>query len=142
MKIQKIYIVLTLLLLSVFAGSASANCQDVPAAPTVLSNDVLTNTEIELLKPEFDAFLVQLDSLLSCIRAQSDALTPAAIDLTLEEGQEPVVDLAFIAASQALSDAMLHVGQLEETSIQRFNYLVENAQADSQPAGQSSTNQP
>jgi hypothetical protein len=41
-----------------------------------------------------------------------------------------------------LSDAMLHVGQLEETSIQRFNYLVENAQADSQPAGQSSTNQP
>jgi hypothetical protein len=141
LKIQKIYIVLSLLL-SGFVGPALANCQDVPTAPTALNKDVLTNTEVGLLKPDFDAFLSQLDSLLSCIRGQSDALTPPAIDLTLEEGQEPVVNLEFMAASHALSEAMLQVGQLEETSIQRFNYLVENAQADSQPAGQSSTNQP
>jgi len=142
LKTPNIGIVLTLLLLSVVSGPALANCQDVPAAPTALNNEALTNADIGLLKPEFDAFLAQLDSLLNCIRAQSDALTPPAVDLTLEEGQEPVLDLEFMAASQALSEAILQVGQLEETSIQRFNYLVENAQADSQPAGESSTHQP
>jgi len=107
-----------------------AICKDVPAVPAVLEKEVLTDRDIASLTSEFNAFLVQLESLRSCIRTQASALTPSEIDSPLTQGQEAVIDSKFIAASQASTDAILLVDQLEENSINRFNYLLENARAD------------
>lgn len=130
-------------LLAMFSIPASAVCQGVPEAPAALENAQLTNAEVETLVTELHVYLEQLGGFRACIQQKSDALKPPPVDLqAVEEGQEVAIDPQFMVASNALRDAIHQVDELEAITIERFNFLTENARQNESPNNQVNAQQP